>query len=62
MRLHSKEDKKKFITVAAKRKKILTNKNGLVMITRGSHQGSNIIDIESVKKYYIVPKDITFKI
>lgn len=61
MRLANKKDDKYHITVASKRNKILTNKHGFAMITKGNHQGFNTIDIELLKESYVIPEKVFFK-
>jgi hypothetical protein len=61
MRVYSKKHPDKWINIDAKRNKILTNRNGLVMITKGNFEDSNTIEPELLFKYFIVPKNAKLK-
>jgi hypothetical protein len=61
MRIQNKKYPETWISVLAKRNKILTNKHGFVMITKGSHQGMNTIEPDALWKFYIIPKDVQLK-
>ena len=61
MRLQNRKYPETWITVSAKRNKILTNKHGFVMITKGSHQGLNTIEPEALWNFYNIPEDTKLK-
>ena len=61
MKIYKKEDETKYITISAKRNKILTNKHGFIMITKGNHKRANIISKEELEKEFIIPENIIIK-
>ena len=61
MKLYKKKNNKEYITVSSKRNKILINKHGFVMITKGNYKQANIVSKEEIEREFIIPEGIIIK-
>ena len=59
MKLISKRDENWTIQVTAKKNKILLNRHGMVVLEKGQHYGSSVVNPDIIKRDYIFPDGVT---